>query len=149
MKLTPFELEILESILWQVEGHKIGRVTRRVTTRILRATIRRIRPRLIARSRSVASGRCERDHAVPITVICDLILRTNDLDRDKLSKIISGFLVVVELSPEEHTKTLKQGGVSSCMPDDWDGIDPLARYQCVGIELVDLSNGSRDHAVLT
>ena len=45
MKFTPFESEVLESILWLAEGLRIGRVTKRVTTRILRATIRRIRPR--------------------------------------------------------------------------------------------------------
>jgi len=57
MNQTPFESEILDSILWQVEGLRLGRVTRRATTRILRATVRRIRPRLIARSQSAESGR--------------------------------------------------------------------------------------------
>jgi hypothetical protein len=88
MKLTPFESEILDSIIWQVEGYKLGRVTRRVTTRILRATIRRIRPRLIARSRSAEPGDRELDHAIPLHVLCDRILSTEGLDRTKLQQIV-------------------------------------------------------------
>src|SRR5258705_265551 len=34
MKLTPFESEILDSILWQVEGLRLGRVTLRATRRV-------------------------------------------------------------------------------------------------------------------
>ena len=63
MQFTPFESEILDSILWQVEGFKIGRVIQRATTRILRATIRRTRPRLIARSEGAdASDSAIRGH---------------------------------------------------------------------------------------
>lgn len=66
MKLTPFESEILDSILWQVEGFRLARVTGRATTRILRATLRRIKPRIIARTQSAEPGKRERDHAIPI-----------------------------------------------------------------------------------
>jgi hypothetical protein len=88
-QLTSFESEILDSILSQVEAYRHGRVTRRATTRILRATLRRIRPRLIARSQSAKAGDCERDHAIPLRVVSDRILSADDLDRRKLQQIVS------------------------------------------------------------
>ena len=139
MTLTPFESEILDSILWQVEGFRRGRVTRRVTTRILRATFRRIRPRLVARSKSVDSGRRELDHAIPLRIVCDRILSTDDLDRIKLQKIVADWLVAVELTSEEHRQVLQKCGLSRCMPLDWDGADPLARYRIAGIQLLEIS----------
>jgi hypothetical protein len=81
MKLTPFESEILDSILWHVEGFKTGRVSRRATMRILRATIRRVRPRLIARSQAAESTGRIVDHAIPVLVLCDRILSVESLDR--------------------------------------------------------------------
>ena len=95
MDLTPFESEILESILWQVEGFKIGRVTQRATARILRATLRRIQPRLIARSQAADVDNREVDHAIPLHVLCGRILDTPDLDRSKLETILDEWLVTV------------------------------------------------------
>jgi hypothetical protein len=133
MHLTPFESEILESMLWQVEGFKIGRVTKRATTRILRATIRRIRPRLIARSEAAEADNREVDHAIPLQVICSHILSTPDLDRCKLEAILHAWLVTVELTSLEHREVLQKFGLASCMPQDWDNADPLARYKVAGI----------------
>jgi hypothetical protein len=107
MQLTPFESEIVDSILWQVEGLRLGRVTHRATTRILRATIRRIQPRLIARSRAAEAGGREADHAIPVYLICDRILRTPDLDRNKLETILDEWLVTVELTALEHREVLQ------------------------------------------
>jgi len=139
MKLTPFESEILDSILWQVEGFRRGRVTRRATIRILRATIRRIRPRVIARSRSAESGLGELDHAIPVRLVCDRILNTKGLSRSKLQQIVAEWLVTVELTSREHRKVLLKCGLSRCMPDDWDGVDALARYRVAGIKLLPVS----------
>ena len=136
MHLTPFESEILDSILWQVEGLKIGRVTKRATTRILRATIRRLRPRLIARSEATDGNRREIDHAIPVHVLCDRILGISDLDRGKLEAILHEWLVTVELTVSEHRQLLRKCGLASRMPDGWDGVDPLARYRVGGIRFV-------------
>lgn len=143
MQFTPFESEILDSVVWQAEGFRIGRVTRRATTRILRATLRRIRPRLIARS--VQAGQesdIEADHAIPVHIICDRILCTDDLDRHGLIKILSEWLVSVELTRSEHRDILREFGLQSRMPTDWDGSDPLARYKSAGIDLARLEMGA-------
>lgn len=136
MTLTPFESEILDSILWQVEGFRCGRVTRRATMRILRATIRRIRPRLIARSQSAALAGRVLDHAVPVREICERILLLDGLDRGKLQKIVADWLVIVELTSQEHRVALQKCGLSHCMPRDWDGVDVLARYRIAGIQIL-------------
>jgi len=135
MKFTPFESEVLESILWQVEGLRIGRVTKRVTTRILRATIRRIRPHVIARSVAVHEDAGEIDHAIPIHVLCNRILSTPDLNRKTLEMILHEWLVAVELTRSEHREILKKCRLTSRMPHDWDGTDSLARYHAAGISL--------------
>jgi hypothetical protein len=139
MDFTPFESEIVDSILWQVEGFKIGRVTKRATNRILRATIRRIRPRLIARSEAAQANIREHDHAIPVQVLSSRILDTPNLNRQKLETILHEWLVAVELTASEHRELLKNCGLGRCMPADWDGIDPLARYRVAGIRCVELT----------
>ncbi len=138
MPLTPFESEVLESILWQVEGCKNGRVTERVTTRILRATIRRIKPRLIARSEAAENGKSVVDHTVPVHTLCKRILDTPDLDRTKLEEILQEWLVCAHLTEVEHTETLAKHNLQNSMPHDWDNKDPLARYKAAGIRFKDL-----------
>jgi hypothetical protein len=133
MRLTPFESEILDSILWQVEGLKNGRVTERATCRILRATLRRIRPRLIASSEAACADDREVDHAIPVHVLCQRILNTPNLDRTKLEAILDQWLVSVELTVSEHREVLQKGGLANQVPHDWDGADILARYRVAGI----------------
>ncbi len=139
MKLTSFESEVLDSILWQVEGFRIGRVTQRATTRILRATIRRIQPRLIACSEAVGGDNGEIDHAIPVQMLCKRILKTPDLDRSKLEIILDEWLVAVELTCSEHREVLQKRRLASGMPLDWDGVDLLARYKVAGIRLLEIN----------
>jgi len=135
MQFTPFESEIVDSILWQAEGFKLGRVTKRATNRILRATIRRIRPRVIARSEAAQADIRELDHAIPVQVLANRILETQNLDRAKLETILHEWLVAVELTASEHRELLNCG-LGRCMPKDWDGIEPLARYRDAGIRCI-------------
>ena len=48
--ITKFEDEAIDSILWQLEGYWNGRVTKRATARILRASLRRVNPPIAAHS---------------------------------------------------------------------------------------------------
>jgi hypothetical protein len=43
---------------------------------------------------------------------------------------------VIVLITKEEENILSLKGYRDKMPDSWDGIDPLARYKAVGIELV-------------
>ena len=77
----------------------------------------------------------EIDHAIPVYVLCNRILSTPDLDRKTLQMILHEWLVAVELTRSEHREILKNCGLASRMPHDWDGTDPLARYLAAGISL--------------
>ncbi|HVU28518.1 MAG TPA: hypothetical protein VHG71_12385 [Verrucomicrobiae bacterium] len=101
--------------------------------------MRRIEPQLIARSQSVESGTGELDHAIPLRVVCDRILDIEDLNHDKLHKIIADWLVLVELTVQEHREILQKCGLSRNMPKNWDGVNPLARYQVAGIQLLKIA----------
>ncbi|WGZ92920.1 MAG: hypothetical protein QJT81_13925 [Candidatus Thiothrix putei] len=136
MQLTPFEEEVLSSILWQLEGYRLGKVTERVTKRILRATLRRIKPKLVARSASVVpSVAVEVGHAVPVNVIVQKIMDSNIMDERELMDVVGLLLVAVELTKDEHKVILKHHKLQSDMPAGWDGICPFARYKTAGIEV--------------
>jgi hypothetical protein len=137
MRLTLFEEEVLDSILWQLEGYQTGKVSERATKRILRATLRRIRPKLVARSCKVVDGAAaEVDHAVPVKLVVERAMSRSDLSRDNLKDLICRLLVAVELSKEEHQNVLKKFRLQSSMPKDWDGNNPFARYEASGIKIV-------------
>lgn len=50
MNLTPFESEIVDSLLWKIKGFKEGHVSERATNRVLRASLRRVKHRLVGYS---------------------------------------------------------------------------------------------------
>ena len=77
----------------------------------------------------------ERDHAIPVQVLTKRILETQNLDRANLETILHEWLVVVEVTASEHRELLNCG-LGRCMPKDWDGIDPLARYRVAGIRCI-------------
>lgn len=138
MQLTPFEDEILDSILWQLEGFRKQKVTERATKRILRATMRRIKPKLIARSVNANLGvEVEVDHAVPVNVIVQKIMECNLSTKASLKDVICTYLVAVELTKVEHKKLLKMHKLESEMPGDWDGQGPYARYIAAGIKIIE------------
>ncbi|MDN3699229.1 hypothetical protein QWY97_18045 [Vibrio cortegadensis] len=135
--MTPFEIEVLDSILWQLKGYAEGQVTERATTRILRATLRRIKPRKIAYSLRAASiEKKDIDHAIPLKIIVSKLINNPILTKEQLVILLDNLLVSVELTPEEHRMTLKKFKLSSDMPADWDGVDNLARYRAAGIEVL-------------
>jgi hypothetical protein len=85
--------------------------------------------------------RREKDHAIPVHIICDRILGAAKLNRKKVETILWEWLVWVELTPSEHRERLKKVGLVKKMPEDWDGVDPSARYRAAGIRLVLFSSG--------
>ena len=139
MKLTEFESEIVDSLLWQIQGFKENRVSERATNRILRASIRRIKHRLAGHSvesRNSIEKENENDHAVPVKVIIQMIMDTPNITKDQVIDILSKFYVSVTISKHEHVSVLRASALDSDMPDDWDRVDCLARYKSAGIDVV-------------
>ena len=88
MNLTPFKYEIIDSLLWQIKGFKEGEVSERATNRILRASLRRIKPRLIGCTKVTATNN---DHDVPVKVIVQLLPGTQDLSKISVIDILGKF----------------------------------------------------------
>jgi hypothetical protein len=138
MKLTPFEGEVIDSILWQIKGFKEGIVTERATNRILRASIRRIKTTNIGFSlESEKETNNENDHAIPVKVIIKMILDSKNINKESILKVLSKYYVSVVITKKEHKITLKKHGLESEMPTNWNTIDPLARYKAAGIEIIE------------
>jgi hypothetical protein len=134
--LTPFEKEVLASVLWQIHGFRLGKVSERVTRRILRATLRRIKPNNIGRSlNSIEATNVEEDHAVPVNTVVDFLLAEPTLDEAKLIEILSRYLVSVTITKQEHNEHLKRIGLQSAMPEDWDRADVYVRYKLADIAI--------------
>lgn len=143
MKLTPFESEIVDSLIWQVKGFKTGFVSERATNRVLRASLRRIKHRTVGVSENGTSAqRQAKDHAVPVKVIISTLMEAPVLDRDFVLETLSQFYVSVILSEDEHVVVLKNLGLESDMPPDWDGKEPFARYRVAGIEVLPLKSNN-------
>jgi hypothetical protein len=75
----------------------------------------------------------EVEHAMPQKELIKLISAT-DLDPAEVWHLLSTYLVTYYVTKEEHDR-LKNLGLQSKMPDDWDGVDPLARYRAAEIDV--------------
>ncbi|MGD8690597.1 MAG: hypothetical protein PVI37_11735 [Gammaproteobacteria bacterium] len=143
MKLTSFESEIVDSLIWQVKGFQSGCVSERATKRVLRASLRRIKHRIVGASRKgITAQRQTRDHAVPVKVIISVLMEAREPDRTFVLSTLNNFYVSVLLCEEEHVIVLKSLGLESDMPPDWDGEDPFARYKAAGIEVLPLESNT-------
>jgi len=137
MKLTPFENEMIDSLIWQIKGYKEGCVTERATNRTLRASLRRINHRVLGHSvDSIKAQSTHNDHAVPVKIIVAMLMEEPELTKERVLSILGEFYVSVTISKHEHISVLKTLGLESDMPKNWDGVDPFARYKTAGIEIV-------------
>ena len=137
MNLTSFESEIIDSLLWQIRGFKEGHVSERATNRVLRASLRRVKHRLAGFSAESSNAlSTNNDHAVPVKVVVKMLIDTPELTKDAVLEVLNKFYVSVVISEHEHTSTLKDLGLESEMPENWDGIDPFARYKHARIEII-------------
>ena len=79
------------------------------------------------------------DHAVPMRIVIETLLCAWP-DKQEVEKVLRCFVHGVLITKEEH-ELLREKGLSSKMPNDWDGKDWTARYLKVGIELSALQGG--------
>ena len=98
MNLTPFESEIVDSLLWQIKGFKEGHISERATNRILRASLRRIKHRLVGYSiESISALSTDNDHVVPVKVIIKILMDSSELTKDIIVETLSNFYVSVTI----------------------------------------------------
>jgi len=75
------------------------------------------------------------DHAVPFRYLQEEPLALCAPCTDSVGNILNRHGVVV-LITEQEDRLLRKAGYGSRMPEGWDGLDPFARHEAVGIELV-------------
>jgi hypothetical protein len=75
------------------------------------------------------------DHAVPFRYLSAALLDTPSVTTGSVREALDRFSQIVIITKDEDD-ALMAAGYSSKMPEHWDGVDALARYRAVGIELV-------------
>lgn len=136
---TKFESAVIDLVVWLLEGLKGKKIKPSAANRILRATIRKIKPRIIGESKSSKkSSKRVGDHAVPLKVIVSKLRKAGPL-KERVESILDRYLVKVWLTKYEHTKVLRKAGLEEKMPQGWDGKDLFARYKQARIEIEPIS----------
>jgi hypothetical protein len=72
------------------------------------------------------------EHAVPQQVIVDRLMDMRPLTKKRVKELLIRLFRVLRVTKSEHDR-LNATGLRSAMPDDWDGINPFARYDAAGI----------------
>ena len=85
-------------------------------------------------SAKISSKKTEVDHVVPQKVIVDMLLEIPFPTRQKVRAILKKFYFVCVVTKEEHQR-LTNEGLRFKMPEDWDAVDPFARYKIADIEV--------------
>ena len=75
------------------------------------------------------------DHSIPFRYLREKLLALQPAEPETVRAILSRFAVSSLLTKEEDG-LLSTHGLARTMPADWDGVDPLARYRAVGIDMV-------------
>lgn len=84
---------------------------------------------------SFGDGKLVYDHAVPFIYLQRRLLALETVDEPSIRALLQQ-LNLIALITKDEDKILKSAGLNRSIPEDWDGKDPLARYQEMGIELI-------------
>jgi hypothetical protein len=95
----------------------------------------------VAQAHSLAaettSGDVVYEHSYPFKYLRDELLHlerpTPETVRAVLSSPLHGHVAMIT---KEEDQELSKKGFQSKMPDDWDGVNPLARYEAIGLTMV-------------
>jgi hypothetical protein len=90
----------------------------------------------------IGGGLLRYDHAIPFKLLVEELLNLTDVSGIQVTSALDRFGTIVLITKEEENR-LNTEGLAHQMPEGWDGIDPLARYKAVGIEIVENPTFSR------
>lgn len=85
---------------------------------------------------SAGQGKLVYDHAVPFRYLQAELLSLAEVTPETVEPVLNRYGVVVIITSEDDA-LLSAAGYAHRMPKDWNGLDPLARYKAVGLELVE------------
>jgi hypothetical protein len=75
------------------------------------------------------------DHAIPFRYMLDAMLALPDVTPNSVRAVLEKFDVMVLITKKEDAR-LNASGLRQKMPVNWDGNNPLARYEAVHMELI-------------
>ncbi len=75
------------------------------------------------------------DHAIPFKYLQEVLLNLSPATSEAVATVLAKYEVIVLVTKAENAR-LNRAGYAHAMPENWDGADPLARYNALGIELV-------------
>ena len=76
------------------------------------------------------------DHAIPYCYELKALMELTEVSPETVRPVLEKYDVCAIITADEDAR-LAAAGLQRNMPDNWDGIDPLARYKAVGIEIVE------------
>jgi hypothetical protein len=76
------------------------------------------------------------DHAIPYCYELKALMELTEITPETVRPVLEKYSVCAIITTDEDAR-LTAAGLQRKMPDDWDRIDPLARYKAVGIEIVE------------
>jgi len=82
----------------------------------------------------ISDSKCEVEHAVPRSVIINLLLDIANPTEGKIRHCLEKYYRVCLVTKGEH-ENLSKLKLRSKMPDNWDRKDPYARYKVAGIRV--------------
>lgn len=77
------------------------------------------------------------DHAIPFKYVFDKLLGLESVDIDSVRECLNKYLCSCTITREEDKK-LNEKGFRQRMPEDWDGINPLSRYERADIKICEV-----------
>lgn len=77
---------------------------------------------------------CDVEHSVPLMVLVNKLMDRKRLTKNYISKTLTSCYRVMVITRGEH-RLLNSTGLTSRMPENWDGKDVWARYSAVKIKL--------------
>lgn len=82
----------------------------------------------------IGDGTLVYDHSVPFNYLQKELLALAKPTAKTVGEVLNRFGTIALITKEEDDQ-LNSYGLNRKMPDDWDGIDPFARYKAVGTSL--------------
>lgn len=89
---------------------------------------------LAAKGKVYGKGEIVYDHCVPYSIVQDKLLALHEPRPSAVKEILERFVVAAIITKHEDQR-LNKHKLKSKMPEAWDGLNILARYETLGIKL--------------
>ncbi len=76
------------------------------------------------------------DHSIPFRYLQGKLLAIENVSHDQVKHVLEKYCCAALITREEDAQ-LNAAGLNRKMPEGWDGVDFLARYREIGIEIVE------------